>query len=156
MAQKKSFLIHYDAEHIISMLSDEDAGKVFKALFPYARDGTLPDFKSNPVVAMAFEIFKLAIDRDTEAYNQKCMKNRENIRKRWNKSNTEEYERNKSYTNHTDTDNDSDSDNYNDIYNTEYDGISYIPPNTNVKTNAFHNFEQRNYDYTAIEKKLGG
>lgn len=50
---------------------------------------------------MAFAFIKAQIDRDTEKYNERCQKNRDNIRKRWNPENTNEYDGIQSYTKHT-------------------------------------------------------
>lgn len=78
---KKSFLVYYDNEIIISRLSDEDAGKLFKSLFLYGRENKKPDFEYSPVLAMAFDILSIAVDRDKEKYLARCKKNRENGRK---------------------------------------------------------------------------
>lgn len=78
---KKSFLVYYDNEIIISRLSDEDAGKLFKSLFLYGRENKKPDFEYSPVLAMAFDILSIAVDRDKEKYFARCKKNRENGRK---------------------------------------------------------------------------
>lgn len=78
---KPSFLVYYDNEIIVCRLSDEDAGKLFKALFPYGREHVKPDFENSPALAMAFDVLSMAIDRDSERYAQRCERNRENGRK---------------------------------------------------------------------------
>lgn len=97
--QNKGFIIYYDNEVIVGRLSDDEAGKLFKSLFPYATERIKPDFENSPALAMAFDVLSLAIDRNAEWYKQKCEKNRENIKKRWEKSNTNEYGRNETNTN---------------------------------------------------------
>ncbi len=62
-------------------LQDEEAGKLFKSLFPYGREEIKPDFDRNPALAMAFDILSIAIDRDKEKYINRCEANRENGRK---------------------------------------------------------------------------
>lgn len=92
--KKKSFLVYYDNQVIVRHLTDDEAGKLFKALFPYAADGVKPDFEDNQALAMAFDVLRIAIDRDKEKYIKKCESNRKNIEKRWNKkilSNTNVY-----------------------------------------------------------------
>lgn len=79
--QKKSFLIYYDNEIIVCRLSDDEAGKLFKSLFPYVREKIKPDFDKNPALAMAFDILSMTIDRDNEKYEKRCEANRENGRK---------------------------------------------------------------------------
>ena len=94
----KGFIVYYDNEIIVGRLSDNEAGKLFKSLFPYATEHIRPDFESSPALAMAFDVLSLAIDRNAEWYKEKCSKNRENIMKRWNKGDTTEYDRKQSDT----------------------------------------------------------
>lgn len=60
--KKPSFPVYYDNEVIVLRLPDKEAGKLFKALFPYGRDGAEPDFSKMPGLDMAFTIFRMAID----------------------------------------------------------------------------------------------
>ena len=62
-------------------LPDEEAGKLFKSLFPYGREEIRPDFEASPALAMAFDILSMAIDRDKEKCIRRCEANRENGRK---------------------------------------------------------------------------
>ena len=104
-SEAKGFLVYYDSEIIICRLADEEAGALFKSLFPYGKERIKPDFENNAALAMAFDILSMAIDRDKEKYIARCKKNRENISKRWNKNNTDENERIPSYTKDTNTNN---------------------------------------------------
>lgn len=61
-SMKPSFLVYYDNEVIVLRLQDEEAGKLFKSLFPYGRRQVKPDFEENPALAMAFDILSMAID----------------------------------------------------------------------------------------------
>ncbi len=79
--KKPSFLVYYDNEVIVLRLPDEEAGRLFKSLFPYGKERIKPDFEKNPALAMAFDILSMAIDRDKEKYVKRCEKNRENGRK---------------------------------------------------------------------------
>ncbi|HAP78868.1 MAG TPA: hypothetical protein DCQ78_01520 [Ruminococcus sp.] len=71
MADKKSFLIYLDNQKQVNMLTDEQAGKLFKALFAFAKDGIEPDFDDG-VVAMIFSFMSDSIKRDTEKYEEVC------------------------------------------------------------------------------------
>ena len=82
----KGFLVYYDNEVVVCRLPDEEAGKLFKSLFPYGRKSIKPDFENNPALAMAFDILSMAIDQNKEWYDKKCKTNRENIKKRWGAS----------------------------------------------------------------------
>lgn len=77
----KGFLVYYDSKIIVDRLSDSEAGKLFKALFAYATEGIDADFEAAPVLAMAFDVMRTAIDRNAEWYKKRCEKNRENGRK---------------------------------------------------------------------------
>lgn len=99
--ETKGFFVYYDSEIIVCRLADEEAGALFKSLFPYGKEHIKPDFESNAALAMAFDILGMAIDRDKEKYIARCKKNKENVSKRWNKNNTNENERIQSYTKDT-------------------------------------------------------
>ena len=121
-----SFILYTSYYAIIEGLTDEQLGQLTRALFIYARDGKT--IKLEPVVRMAFSFIKDNIDRNADKYQKKCERNRENIRKRWEKKHAEdttertdttEYERIPSNTNvyeeksriPYDNDNDNDNDN---------------------------------------------
>ena len=80
--QKDANTILLFTEHraAIDYLSDEDAGKLIKALFAYVDEGKLPDFKG-PMMSL-FTVIRTQIDRSHEAYKAKCEKNRSNSLKR--------------------------------------------------------------------------
>ena len=89
---QKGFVIFYEDEVIVYRLNDEEAGKLFKSLFPFARERIKPDFvTNNSALAMAFDIISLAIERNDEKYIEKCEKNRRNIEKRWGKKRNSGY-----------------------------------------------------------------
>ena len=100
--KQKGFIIFYENEVIVGRLPDDEAGKLFKSLFPFAKERVKPDFiNGNSALAMAFDILSLAIERNDEKYVEKCEKNRRNIEKRWNKKDTTVYDRIESNTNDT-------------------------------------------------------
>lgn len=129
MAKKKSFILYADYIKHIRRLSDEDAGRLFKAIFDYVNEGKLPDLDG--MAAMAFSFIANQLDTDLQKYEETCKKRSENIKKRWEKANasqkaaentsdtkdTNEYNCIFCNTNDTDNDNDSDIDNENDIDN---------------------------------------
>ena len=112
MDKKKSILIYSDFLHKISKLSDEQAGKLFKGLLNYS-NGITPEF-DDVLLDYAFEDIKTTIDRDTEKYSLKCLKNkeialeRERIKRERNSTNVNE--RTQVITNSTDKDIDIDID----------------------------------------------
>ena len=52
--KKPSFLVYYDNEVVIVRLSDEEAGKLFKSLFPYGREEIKPDFEKKSCARYGF------------------------------------------------------------------------------------------------------
>ena len=84
----ESFLLYTSYYAIIEGLNDEQLGQLMRALFIYARDGE--QIKLEPVVRMAFSFIKDNIDRNADKYQKKCERNRENIRKRWERKNTKD------------------------------------------------------------------
>ena len=83
-----SFILYTSYYAIIEGLTDEQLGQLTRALFIYARDGKA--IKLEPVVRMAFSFIKDNIDRNADKYQKKCERNRENIRKRWEKKHSED------------------------------------------------------------------
>ena len=109
MAEKKSIMLYLDAVEQWDMLSDEQAGKLIKALLRYGKNGERLE-TNDGMLSMAFSFMAAQLDRDGDKYEKKCLKNAENIRKRWNKNTTNVYDRIQMNTKHTDTDTDKDTD----------------------------------------------
>ena len=81
--KKDANTILFFTEHraAIDYLSDEDAGKLIKALFAYVDEGKLPDF-NGPMMSL-FTVIRTQIDRSHEAYKAKCERNSLNVKKRF-------------------------------------------------------------------------
>ncbi len=71
MAKKKSFLIYYDWEDSLRLLSNEQMGALFWGLFLYAKYGELPIF-DDACLSFGFNVLKGHIDRDCEKYERIC------------------------------------------------------------------------------------
>ncbi len=80
MPKKKSFVLYHDYFNHIYRLSDEEAGRLFKALFAYVNEKLPPDM--SPQVEMAFSFITEQIDRDCEKYEEKCRRMQELALKR--------------------------------------------------------------------------
>ena len=94
-----SFILYTSDYQLIEGLTDAQMGQLTRALFIYVRDGE--QIQLEPVVRMAFVFIKDKIDRNAAKYQRKCERNRENIRKRWNKSNTNDTKGNERIPNDT-------------------------------------------------------
>ena len=81
MAKKKSFILYADYIKHIGKLTDEEAGRLFKAIFEYVNEGRLPDLDG--MATMSFSFIANQLDNDLQKYEETCKKRSENIKKRW-------------------------------------------------------------------------
>lgn len=66
---KDSFVLYVDAGNQIDMLTNEEAGRLFKALFHYEAEGQEPA-DLQPATLMAFCFIRAQLDRDAEKYEE--------------------------------------------------------------------------------------
>ncbi len=76
---KASFLIYLDYQQQFELLTDEQAGKLIKAIIKYEKTGETLELDG--MTKMAFSFIKTQLDRDREKYQARCEKNRENAKK---------------------------------------------------------------------------
>lgn len=72
---KNSFILYQDYEQHIQLLTDEQAGKLLKAIFAYNQGNP---FDLDPVTKMAFSFIKAGLDRDSEKYQSILNRNKNN------------------------------------------------------------------------------
>ena len=84
MAKKKSFILYADYIKHIGKLTDEEAGRLFKAIFEYVNEGRLPDLDG--MAAMAFSFISNQLDSDLRKYETVCQKRAESAKRRWQKN----------------------------------------------------------------------
>lgn len=104
---KKGVLMYYDLLEQLKDFNDEQFGKVVRVMIKYDKDGIEPNIE-DVQIKLAFNILKPTIDRNKQEYQYKCDRNRENINKRWNRQDTNEYDGIRTNTNYTDNDIDND------------------------------------------------
>lgn len=75
-AEKNSFVLYVDTAPQFEMLSDEQAGRVIKAVFAYAGSGEVKDLDG--VEQFMFAGLKAQLDRDYKKWLKVCERNREN------------------------------------------------------------------------------
>ena len=68
--KKESFIVHSDDAECVDALSDEGAGKLFKALLNYSKSGKLPELSGAEF--MAFMFMKKQLDKDKQKYEEIC------------------------------------------------------------------------------------
>lgn len=66
---KKSFILYAENINQISLLSDEEAGKIFKAVLTYAGTGEITHFDDR-LLQIIFTIFQSQIDRNSEKWEE--------------------------------------------------------------------------------------
>lgn len=70
--------------------TDEQVGKIFRAMVEYDKNGTIPEFEGE--LKVAFKFIKLTLDRNKQEYEEKCEMQRKKIQNYWDKQkNTIEY-----------------------------------------------------------------
>lgn len=106
---KKGVLMYYDLLEQLKDFNDEQFGKVVRVMIKYDKDGIEPNIE-DAQIKLAFNMLKPTIDRNKQEYQYKCDRNRENINKRWNRQDTNEYDGIRMNTNYTDNDIDIDND----------------------------------------------
>ena len=74
--ERKSFLVYFDTQSQVEMLTDEEAGLLFKSLFRYGMTGEVLD-TDNRTLAFAFSMFQSSLDRNNEKYDRIVEKRRE-------------------------------------------------------------------------------
>lgn len=71
--KSKAFLIYHDNKTFVDKLTNEQAGRLFKAIFEYEVNGNEPPpGQLSDVLDMCFEMFKLNLDKARVEYDKKC------------------------------------------------------------------------------------
>ena len=92
MGDKKSFIVHEKWLSLFTALPDSDLGSIVKAMINYTTSGETGDI--NPLHQAILSMMIEQYEADKQNYIKTCERNRENIRKRWEKkNNTSVYER---------------------------------------------------------------
>ena len=127
---QKGFIVYGDIKAVIDELPDDQVAKLFHGMVDYFVDGKEPKFTG--ILKFVFIPIKQQMDRDSEKYEKKCERNRENIKKRWEKEKgTKENERIRTNTNDTNTNTKTNTDTKTDKEkdtNTKADKTAALPP----------------------------
>lgn len=81
--EKPGVMLYFDVMDGLRMLSDEQAGRMLFAIMAYGKDGTEPDFRDDPYLALVWSFIQPKVDRDDEAYREKREQNRRAAQIRW-------------------------------------------------------------------------
>jgi hypothetical protein len=142
---KKSFILHRDSLDILDELTDEQSGKLFKAIKDF-QNGVEPELDS--VLKMVFVPFRNQFLRDDKNYENRCEVNRANGSKGGKQKLANATKRKQPQANLADSDNDNDSkkDNKN---NNESEIIgTCLPSVLPILMNWLEYKRQSNFSYT--------
>ncbi|MEI8244922.1 MAG: DUF6291 domain-containing protein [Lentisphaerota bacterium] len=106
---KESFLMYLSFNDPAQLLTDIERGQLWSAVFEYAKSGQ--EIELPLPVKIAFAYIREHLKRDNQKYKNICLRNTENIKKRWDTRNTTGKSGIPKNTRNTHTDSDSDSDN---------------------------------------------
>ena len=76
--KKNNFLLYKDFETTLDLLNNEQSGKLFKAIYRYVNGRNEPDFESDGMLKVAFNIIKTQLERDLVKYQSTVERNRIN------------------------------------------------------------------------------
>lgn len=85
---KETFILYTSYKDAIMILSDEQAGRLLKAIFEYATTGIKQEI-DDTAVKFAYMLIVSQIESSNKQYEKKCERNRENAAKRWQAMATE-------------------------------------------------------------------
>ena len=77
MKTPKGFFTYFHHAEPLEMLSDEQAGRLYKALMRYGNTGEEADFDGDCALNVMFSLFKKEIDYNFERYAEICEIRRE-------------------------------------------------------------------------------
>ena len=80
---RQSFIMRHEQMDVFDKLSDEETGKIIKALFEFSIHGVCPELEF-PLNIFIIPMIQ-AIERDSAAYEERCCKNAEAAARRWEK-----------------------------------------------------------------------
>ena len=75
------FCCYHSYLEVMEQLNDTERGRLFTACLTYSKTGEAPELRGNE--RFVFPAFRSQIDRDNANYEEKCRKQSENARKRW-------------------------------------------------------------------------
>jgi hypothetical protein len=82
--RKKSFILYKDVYSPVKSLSNEQLGRLFRAIFDYQIDGIE---EVDEDIKMPFNFILNSFKADEEKYKEVCERNKRNAKKRWNNEN---------------------------------------------------------------------
>lgn len=85
MKTKTFFIMHHNYWNWFKLLTDEELGKLIRAVFLYEKEQKEPQTLDEKLTILFFMI-KDALDKDRAKYESVCNKNKANAEIRWQKT----------------------------------------------------------------------
>ena len=89
--KRKALLIPHNMYRSFTLLSAEECGRLFMAIFEYDINGTVTEFE-DLALEILFMQFKNILDYNSEHYDEICRKRSEIAKKRWERLKEDECE----------------------------------------------------------------
>ena len=85
MKQKPGVMIYFDMIPVVELLSNQDAGLLFRAILQYGENGVLPEL--DPHLALLWPLIQQRLDCDAARYETTVMKRKYAAYARWERQN---------------------------------------------------------------------
>ena len=142
----KGTFIMYDIDLMsIQYLTNEQTGRLFRALLDYRTKGTVSDFEDDAALKIIFHQMVEHISLNEKKYKQMCEKKSESMKKRWNAGNHRS-----AYTSIEeglvlgDTDTETDTDTVNDTVTVNDTETDTVPCGTKTENKRKNYYDKKN------------
>lgn len=92
MKEKESFILYTEQKAVLDKLTDEQAGKLIKAIYEYEATGNMPEL--DPILEIIMIPFKTVLDKNAQKWEEERQKRSEagkkGMKKRWKSLEQEE------------------------------------------------------------------
>ena len=139
---KNSFVIYHNYRETLEDLTDEQVGKLFRAIFDYEIDKKEPNF--NGELKIAFRFIKKDLDLNNDKYESICERNRKNGQNGGAPKGNQNARKQPKQPKQPDNDNE-----YYNEYDNEYDNIlesKKESKNKEINNNNIHTHTRETYD----------
>ena len=89
--QMPGVMLYFDRLSFLDRLDDAQAGRLFRSLIRYARDGEEPVIE-DVMFGVVWDILRPMVDYDAQKYAEVCEKRKRGIQQRWEKVHKNTYE----------------------------------------------------------------
>lgn len=81
VADRPGVMVYFSLRPALKRLNMEEKGRLFDAILDYGQTGALPELEG--VLGVCWDFIQPMIDKDAEAYRQKCERAKKSVEARW-------------------------------------------------------------------------